>query len=361
MASEGNLLGDSASFDQLGIDRRTARSWEDGLRLPQPFVAGSWEWWYCDAHFSNGYFCVASHHIEIDSNGINHPFISLNIAKDGKKLCDLRIPVDADSASFSQDHCDTKLGKHFFRSIDGGMDRYHVYVDPTEARGFGVDLILERTVPSYRPGTGRWDVDGCHFSWFCAVPGANAKGQLFVDGETVEVQGNGYHDHNWGNVPMDRILSDWLWSRAEVEGTTVVSASVRFRQDVGGRETPLLYVARGDDILVDAFNDDVVCLEGVKIPQPDTGKHVSSDCIYLVERGDLSASVRFDGQHTVIASFQWANSSSNWETWYTRFPAKVTVDIRQSDGPAVRTTGSGTLENMDFFGRPTTIKQHERG
>ncbi|QDG94687.1 carotenoid 1,2-hydratase (plasmid) [Rhizobium sp. NIBRBAC000502774] len=346
---KGCLLDDEESYVKLGIDPGIREPWEDGLRLTKPFKPGEWEWWYCDAHFTNGYFCVTSFHLETDEQGRVTPFLNVNITKDNAVICDLK-GVQIDEYSASEGGCDVTFGKNLFRSLDG-LKRYHVFVHPDSTGGFGLDLSFDSTVPAYRPGTGRWDAGGRHFSWFCAVPGASVSGQLSIKGESIEVEGNGYHDHNWGNVPMDEILSDWLWGRAEVGDITVVSASVRFRPEVGGDEAPLLYAARGQDVLIDAFNDAVVCLEGVKVPQPVTGKRTSSDCIFIAQTDRLKASVRFDGQRTVIASFQWANSSPDWETWYTRFPAKVTIDIQDRDGTRILATDSGPLENMDFFGR----------
>lgn len=353
---QGHLLDDDASFKQLKIERDGPQAWEDGLRLSRPFVPGAYEWWYADAHFSNGYFCSVAHNVEINAVGEACAFIRLDIAKDGKKLSEQKIPVNSKDLQFAGTYCDVQMGRHFFRSAEEDLDHYHIYVDPDFAGGFGIDLTLERTIPSYRPGTGRWDVDGKHFSWFCAVPGGRVTGHLFIDGHAIEVDGNGYHDHNWGNVPMDQILSGWLWGRAQVGATTVVAASVRFCSEAGGRETPLLYVAQGNSILVNAFNDAVTCLEGVKIPHPDTGKPTSSDCIYLVDTSDLTASVRFDGQRGVIAAYQFESSSEDWEAWYTRFAAKVSVDVQKSDGSTTRAVDRGVLENMDFQGRAVSKK-----
>ncbi|NTA19370.1 MULTISPECIES: lipocalin-like domain-containing protein [Agrobacterium tumefaciens complex] len=350
-SKQGRLLDDDASFAKLKIDRHVPQTWEDGLRLPKPYAPGAYEWWYADAHFSNGYFCIVAHNIQINADGEPCAFIRLDIAKDGKKLSEQKIPVNSRELQLTETHCDVRMGPHFFRSEGESLDRYHIYVDPDSAGGFGIDISLERTIPSYRPGTGRWDVGGKHFSWFCAVPGGRVTGRLFVDGAAIEVEGNGYHDHNWGNVPMDHILSDWLWGRAQVGETTVVAASVRFTNEAGGRETPLLYVTQGNSIVVDAFNDAVTCLEGVKITHPDTGKPTNSDCIYLVDTSDLTASVRFDGRRTVIASYQFESSSEDWEAWYTRFPAKVSVDVRKGDGGIIHAADAGVLENMDFLGR----------
>ena len=352
-AAIGRLLDDDASFASLGIARGKPDTWEDGRRSSEQLAPGEWEWWYMDAHFTNGYMAVAALHIDGDEHGVNRPFIALNIAKDGQKLVDHRLPFPAEGMTAATDRADTTLSNSRFWSLDG-LNRYHVFVDPAEHDGYGLDIELVRTVPPYRPGTGRWDFNGTHFSWLCAMPGATARGTLTIDGTQVPVEGNGYHDHNWGDVPMDHLLSDWLWGRAEVAGTAVVSFSVRFREIAGGLETPLLYVARGEEMLVDAVNAQLTCLEGVKVAHPDTGKRISSDCVYIIDEGPQAGSTaRFNGNKTVVASFPFTNSSLDWQTWYTRFAATVSLDVNDADGTRLQAADPGTLEVMDFFGRPT--------
>ena len=68
------------------------------------------------------------------------------------------------------------------------------------------------------------------------------------------------------------LLRDWLWGRAEVDGYTVVAASVRFQEHMGGVETPLLYIAKDNEKLLGVFNDQLTCLEGVKGSPPRYGQ-----------------------------------------------------------------------------------------
>ncbi|RKK32992.1 hypothetical protein BFJ68_g4537 [Fusarium oxysporum] len=230
-----------------------------------------------------------------EGDGPKTGLIDLNIAKDGKKLCDLHKRIGSLPAKIvvAKGHCDLQY----------------------------------------------------------PVPGGQLTGEVTVNNTKTKVEGNAYHDHNWGNVPMETILDNWLWGRADVGGLSIVSASVRFRQDCGGREVPLLFVVRGNEVLVDVSDDQLVCLEGVKIAQPDTGKPTSSDCIYLVKTtGDNLAQVRFDGQEKVIASFPYPTTSQEWETWYTRYAGLVTINIIDGD-KRVCVSDHGSLEVMDFFGR----------
>lgn len=145
-------------------------------------------------------------------------------------------------------------------------------------------------------------------------------------------------------------MSDWLWGRAEIDGITVLASSVRFNESQGEVEDPLLYVVKGDQIYLNAIKDEIACLEGVKIPHPDTNKKISGDCIYIVENEKGRASIRFNGQRQIIASFPFTNSSDDWETWYARFLSDTTLDI-DMNGVQLNIHGHSTLENMDFFGR----------
>jgi hypothetical protein len=54
-------------------------------------------------------------------------------------------------------------------------------------------------------------------------------GTITINGETVQVEGSGYHDHNWGNAPMNALVGGWYWGRAKVEGMTQVAYTLSHR------------------------------------------------------------------------------------------------------------------------------------
>ena len=344
----GKLHVGEKDFERFGIIKNEPSAWEDGQRSDQSLPAGTYEWWYFDGHTSNGYFFAATPHLEVDSEGKNNPYLNLNISKHGEKLCDLRVPFKAESFKADKDICNVALGNSYFKSTSG-LNNYEIYADPVITDGYGINIKLEKLVPTYRPGTGYWEADGQFFAWLCAVPSAKLTGTITANGKTVEVEGSGYHDHNWGNIPMDNLLDNWLWGRAEVDGITAVASSVRFNNAKGGEETNLLYLARGNEIIVDATNEEITCLEGVKIVNPDINQKISSDCIYIVENDEQTVYVRFDGQKSIVGSFPLANSTDVWDTWYTRFGAVTTVDITKHNGERIRAKANSSLEVMDFF------------
>ncbi|EEU35783.1 uncharacterized protein NECHADRAFT_82203 [Fusarium vanettenii 77-13-4] len=326
--NQGRLLTDDASMSEHGLHRSKFEEWEDALRSPNT-ESGEYEWWYADGHLQDGWFLQVAFFYNSEGAGTKAGLIDLNIAKDGEKLCDLhkRFKLSA-NLDVGKDKCHVRFEKSSFRSIDG-LRKYHIHVDPDEMEGFGADVTITATTPSYRPGTGRWDVDGRHFSWFVAVPGGHLTGEIITNGTKTKVEGNAYHDHNWGNVPMENILDNWLWGRADVHGLTVVSAS-------------------GDEVLVNAVDEQLVCLEGVKRPHPVTVKPTSTDCIYIVDSGGGGAAeVRFNGQNKVVATFPYPTTSKDWETWYTRYAGLVTVNIVDGE-KRIRTSDLGILERRFF-------------
>src|SRR5579871_359727 len=111
------LLDDQASFDRFGINRDHPAEWEDALRMPQPLKGGEWEWWYSDAHFANGDYCMASFNIITDAEGRTTPLIGLNIVRDGRKVCDMYVPFELAQFQASDTRCDVTIGKSFFRAV----------------------------------------------------------------------------------------------------------------------------------------------------------------------------------------------------------------------------------------------------
>jgi hypothetical protein len=90
-----------------------------------------------------------------------------------------------------------------------------------------VDFTLTADVPAWRPATGHMlfgpDED-LEFNWLPAVPQGTVRGSYTVDHVRHETTGVGYHDHNWGNVGMQKIIHDWYWGRGQAGPYTVIAS-----------------------------------------------------------------------------------------------------------------------------------------
>ncbi len=348
MSAKGRLCSAAADFKKYGIQKNKHEVWEDGQRLDdKSYKPGQYEWWYFDAHLDDGSILVSAYIIQIDDKNQVNPQITFNYA-DRESRVEKTAFFNVGDYKAAKDHCDVKIGNNYF--IGKGLDEYEIFLDPADNEGWGFDLKIKREVPSFRPGTGYWDADGEYFAWFCVVPSGTIEGTITKAGRPVKVKGNGYHDHNWGNVPMSKILSDWYWGRADIDGVTLVSANVRFKDEAGGKETPLIYLTKGDEIFLDANNEELAFLSGHKVHHPETGKSYNSDVIYVYEKNNDHVLIRLNGGDSIVAytSVEWENPG--WETKYLRFAAQVSLDLRLK-GKLSASKGLATLEIMDFFGK----------
>lgn len=346
--TKGKLRSEDADFIKYRIKKDKPEEWEDGQRLNEKeYMQGMYEWWYFDAHLDDGSMIVSAFIIQIDEKNQVSPQITFNYA-DKENRIEKTIFFKNNDYYSSNENCNVKIGKNYFRGKV--LDEYEMFVDPECNEGWGFSLKLKREVPSFRPGTGYWDADGEYFAWFNAVPSGNIEGTIIMSGKEVKVKGNGYHDHNWGNVPMSKILSDWYWGRAEINGLTVVSANVRFKDESGGGETPLIYITSGEEVILNAVNEELSFLSGHKVFHPETGKKYNSDAQYIFENGNNKAYIRLNGGDAIVAytSVEWENPG--WETKYLRFAAQVTLDLNLNSKRSI-SKGPATLEIMDFFGR----------
>ena len=88
-----------------------------------------------------------------------------------------------------------------------------------------------------------------------AVPNGSIDGNLIVNGQKTSITGSGYHDHNWGNTPLQHLFDNWVWFRGEIEDKTVVAAVLYMTDKRGGYDVPILYVADSDSVLINRFGE----------------------------------------------------------------------------------------------------------
>ena len=112
----------------------------------------------------------------------------------------------------------------------------------------------------------------------------------------------------------------------------------------------VVYITKGEVILLDANNEELAFLSGHKVRHPETGKAYNSDAMYVYEKGDDRAYIRLNGNDAIVAysSVVWENPG--WETKYLRFAAEGTLHLKLKGVESVY-KGLATLEIMDFFGK----------
>jgi predicted secreted hydrolase len=223
----------------------TVQPWEDGMRAETG--RGSFEWWYYDAHFDDGSTAVLVFMTKplLERNGPLRPAVSLTITRpDGVKLAQLPI-FPPGQFTAAKEGCDVRIGANWTK---GDLHTYQVHI---ELDGLGADLVFTGVVPPWRPGAGKsffGDLDH-YFAWLPSIPFGTVSGTLVYDGQTHEVNGTGYHDHNWGNVGLNEVMDHWYWGRARVGDYTLIYVEQIGAKAYGYTRMPVFLLAKGDKII----------------------------------------------------------------------------------------------------------------
>lgn len=308
--------------------------WEDGLRAPTS--PGFFEWWYFDAHFDDGSTAVIVFFTKpmIERNAPLKPAVSITITRpDGKRIIQ-SIQVPPVEFSSSKEHCYVRSGESWVR---GNLRSYELYAKVNDV---SAHLTFEGLVPSWRPGAGKNYYDEAQtqfFGWLPAIPHGVVEGFLTYDGKMRPVKGTCYHDHNWGNVGLNEVLSHWVWGRAHIADYTLIFVEMTAAKDYGSQKVPVFMLAKKDQILTGdgeplrlITRDHVEHTGKRSYPQKvDFHWEKGADCVHLALRDPqlIEAASLLD----LLPPFQRFVGRLFSNPYYFRFNAALDLDIRMGD------------------------------
>lgn len=231
----------------------TIQPWEDGIRAETG--PGFFEWWYFDAHLNNDTTVVivfATKHI-LERNGPLKPavLLTINFPNVDKIFRTANFPASQFSAA--RENCEIAIGPNRAR---GDLRTYQLHVEmeagpETDSGPITIDLTFTGLVPPWRPGAGKsyFGDTGHYFAWLPAIPYGRVEGTIDYDGQIRQVSGVGYHDHNWGNVGLNKVMDHWYWGRARIGDYTIIYVEQIGAQAYGYTRMPVFMLAKGDKIL----------------------------------------------------------------------------------------------------------------
>lgn len=221
--------------------------WEDGLRADTR--RGHFEWWYFDAHLDDGSTAVIVFATKplLERNGPLKPNVLLTLTRpDGRKLDRSRV-FPPEQFSAAKDGCDVRIaGNH----VRGNLRQYELHAANEDLTA---DLTFTGSVPPWRPGNGKNYYNPAlthYFAWLPAIPYGTVSGTLTYDGKVHTVSGVGYHDHNWGNVGLNDVMSHWYWGRARVGAYSMIFVEMNAVPGYGGQKIPVFMLAKDEQILI---------------------------------------------------------------------------------------------------------------
>lgn len=284
------------AYQRLGLKPDSIAAWEDGLRTDT--APGSYEWWYFDAHLDDGSSLVIVFYTKnpMSPDRPLEPFVSVNLDRPGAKTVTFESHCPAEDFAASPDGCDVRIGDNTFR---GDLHHYEIHVGHDD---LVIDVDLTGHVPPWRPATGHLlfgQHDEHFFAWLPSVPQGTASVTVTSRGSEECLNGVGYHDHNWGDMAMHKLINHWYWGRAQAGPYSIIASYITAEDRYGAAEVPVFLLARGDIVVA----DDVSKLQfAIHDEQTDerSGKSFGNTLVYQYESGDDLYRVSFHREKTIV-------------------------------------------------------------
>lgn len=277
------LESSSEAYQALGISENEIHIREDGMRTDGK--EGSYEWWYTDAEFHDGTTAVVVFYTKniFDVPGPARPTATIDIQRpDGTRIKRTIFEQEGTVINSSKEFADVRILDSYLKYVDG---HYELYFNDEDIE---FDIKMESILPMWRPDTAHWyfgDDKEHFFAWFVAQPSSKISGTLKTSNEEVHLEGTGYHDHNWGNIPMNEVINHWYWGRAKVGEYDVIAVDIISDEKTGFTRLPVFMIAKNGVILDDDQSRTDVIREDT-IMHPVTGKFYDNRLKYIQNSED---------------------------------------------------------------------------
>jgi predicted secreted hydrolase len=333
------------AYKKLGLSGPTIKPWEDGMRTTGG--RGSYEWWYFDGSLDDGSSLVIVFYTKdmIMPNKPLKPKISIELDRpDGTKVHN-EVEMDSSYFSASKDSCNVRIGAN---SFSGNLHDYAIHVD---IDGIKADIALHGTVPSWRPNTGFMNFqkgkDSHYFAWLPSVPQGNVNGTVTISGRAQAIKGVGYHDHNWGDVSMLKLIHDWYWGRAQVGNYSVIASYITAADKYNNAVMPIFMLARDGKIVADDFTKVKFSTSNIYTDEY-TKKPVANMLVYDYIDGVTHYRVTFNRSKDLVRQ-RFADRVKGLKA--------ILVKLVGFDGAYMRFTGEVTIERFEGDKKIETVKE----
>ncbi|MFZ4896367.1 hydroxyneurosporene dehydrogenase [Plantibacter sp. Mn2098] len=339
----------------LGLSQDWIAPWEDGMRTSGG--PKSYEWWYFDAHLEDGSSLVVTFFTKpsLATWSKLSPQVSVELERPGHEKLELTIKSRREDSEFSTDRCDVRIGESTFRDLG---DRYEIHVVHPD---LVIDVVLRAQVPAWRPKTGHFFF-GAHdehlFAWLPTVPQGTVTAMITSRGTTAELNGIGYHDHNWGDATMMRLMNHWYWGRAQAGPYSVIASWLVAEKKYGDTEIPIFMLSKDGQIIADDATKASLDLFDVS-PDRESGKPVADRIVYTYHGDQEQYRVTFAREKTIarilarnvdVPLLRIFVRLARVDGAYLRFTGTVTVE-RIVNGTVVETQQDPGIWELTYFGR----------
>ncbi|MGE8077534.1 hypothetical protein [Peribacillus loiseleuriae] len=271
------LANNEEIYRELNIHPTEPHPKEDGMRTDGR--EGSYEWWYTDAEFEDGTTIVTIFYTKnhFDVPGPAWPTVDIDITHpDGTKALMSSQESKGSEINAKKDICDVNINQSYLKYQDGK------YILHFEEGDIIYHAVMTSKLPMWRPNSGHWlygDKVEHYFAWFVAQPSAIIEATLTIGEKHIQLYGTGYHDHNWGNIGMEKLMNHWYWGRAKIEGFDIIACDIIAEKKYNYKRLPVFMIAKDGKIITDDQSLTKIQREDT-ITHPVTKKFMDNHLIY---------------------------------------------------------------------------------
>jgi hypothetical protein len=262
----------------LGILPHQPQPREDAMRTAGK--EGSYEWWYSDAEFEDGTTVVTVFYTKnyFDVPGPSHPTVNIDITyPDGTKISQAFQEPKGTLLNAHKEICDVKIGNCSLKYTE---DKYILHFEAGDIT-YHAEMISK--LPMWRPNTGHWlygNQAEFFFAWFVAQPASAIHATLKIGSTSTALKGTGYHDHNWGNIGMDKLMNHWYWGRAKIGDYDIIACDIIAEKKYNYKRLPVFMIAKEGQIITDDQSATQITRKD-SITHPTTRKFMDNHLIYM--------------------------------------------------------------------------------
>jgi CrtC N-terminal lipocalin domain len=283
-------------YERLHIKKGEIEPWEDGFRTDGS--KGTYEWWYFDAHLSDGSKTVIVFYTKplVDVDKPLAPYIAFTLDKPDGSHLEKEFHTHAQAFSSAKESCDVRIGANIFK---GDLHSYSIHV---EIDDLVCDVTLSSTVPPWRPEAGYLffgERSEHYFAWLPSVPQGDVQATISIAGDKQVLTGIGYHDHNWGNISPVRLMNNWYWARGKIGDYTLIASYITAEKKYGYKTFPVFMLAHNGKILAD--DDSKVSFSASDFQTDgETGRPVANTLVYDYKDGTTRYLLNFKREKTIL-------------------------------------------------------------
>ena len=355
---------DDFHYRKMGLTRNQIDVWEDGMRTDGS--KGTYEWWYIDSHYPDGtilvIFFFSKSPIAVD--GPIKPMSTMELTlPDGRKFSE-EVHASLEESHYSKERCDVTIGDCH---MEGDLKQYQIVF---RGKTMSATMELRNTVPAWRSQCGPilfGDQEEYYFNWLPATPEGIAIADVTYPEGQLHLEGSGYHDHNWGNLSMLKLMHHWYWGRAKIGDYKVISSWITAEKKYGYKEFDVFMLAKGSEILGDNSNHTLKFLPTEEYIDAHTGKPVYNKVIYEYQipagedyriayhrRSDISRQNFIDLLPGIV---RLGAKLIGFEGSYLRFEGSATIEKLENGVVVESVTENSAVWELMYFGKSGADKQ----